>query len=111
MFLLYGDAYFLSYCDRMQLKQINKDNNNNERNNKLDFLFVDYMSCAMLLFVRDQLMGGEYQHCLRQIMKYPPIENISQLVAQAYVICDRIENKSRKPVQLNKLMQYILTCV
>merc|ERR1719427_1012077 len=63
---------------------------------KLDFRFVDYMSCSMLLFIRHQLIGRDLSHCLRRVMRYPPIEDIASLIERAYTIRDQIERRGKK---------------
>merc|ERR1712176_1149553 len=63
---------------------------------KLDFRFVDYMSCSMLLFIRHQLIGRDISHCLRRVMRYPPVEDVASLIERAYTIRDQIE-RHKKP--------------
>merc|ERR1712176_941628 len=63
---------------------------------KLDFRFVDYMSCSMLLFIRHQLIGRDISHCLRRVMRYPPIEDIGSLIERAYVIRNEIECRTKR---------------
>ncbi len=111
------DAIFGAYSERKRekLKIENKMNKNETKSSpvmnplkaidnalekprkiKLDFRFVDYMSCSMLLFIRHQLIGRDISHCLRRVMRYPPIEDIASLVERAYTIRDQIERRGKK---------------
>ena len=108
------DAIFANYSERKQLK-ISKRSSaeqqqplsvnplkaidaalSNEANIKLDFRFVDYMSCSMLLFLRHQLIGRDISHCLRRLMRYPPIEDIASLIERAYTIRNQIECRTKR---------------
>eukprot|EP01084_Bolivina_argentea_P177964 307702_1 len=110
------DAIFGAYSERKQAQQKNmdKDKGNTPGNGamdpskavdyaldrphkiKLDFRFVDYMSCSMLLFIRHQLIGRDISHCLRRVMRYPPIEDVASLIERAYTIRDHIERRGKK---------------
>merc|ERR1712228_980418 len=107
------DAIFANYSERKQIKMSKLENKsetivsidplkaidaalNNEANIKLDFRFVDYMSCSMLLFIRHQLIGRDISHCLRRVMRYPPIEDIASLIERAYTIRNQIECRTKK---------------
>lgn len=81
------DSIFASYSDRKYDEQ--------QQHIYLDFRFVDYMACSMLLFIRHQLLGRDQQHCLRRVMRYPPIEDISSLIVRAYTIRDHVERRGK----------------
>lgn len=47
---------------------------------------VDYFCTAMLMFIRTQLLGRDYTSCIRRLLKFPPIEDISVLVEHALAL-------------------------
>jgi hypothetical protein len=50
--------------------------------------FVEYLCLAMLIYVRADLLSKDNMGCLRRLMKYPPVENISLLVTSACSLRD-----------------------
>lgn len=48
------------------------------------------------------MIGRDISHCLRRVMRYPPVEDIASLVERAYTIRDQIERRGKKPKFSNK---------
>jgi len=47
------------------------------------FSIADYMCVSMCLFVRSSLLQGDNSFCLRRLLKYPPVEDVSVLLESA----------------------------
>merc|ERR1719273_1534263 len=47
------------------------------------FEIVDHLCVAMLLFIKDAVVGREQHQALRRIMKYPPVEDVHVLILKA----------------------------
>jgi TBC1 domain family protein 5 len=48
-----------------------------------DFGLVDYIIVAMLVYIREDVLGRDYSSCLRRLFKYPPVDNVAIFVAEA----------------------------
>jgi len=44
---------------------------------------VEPMCIAMLVYIRETLLEGDNSHCLRRLMRYPPVEHLPSLLAKA----------------------------
>ena len=44
--------------------------------------FVDYLCVVMLQFVRKNLLAGDHSACIRRLLSYPPVEDISVLISR-----------------------------
>eukprot|EP00771_Trimastix_marina_P001839 gnl/Trimastix_PCT/2944.p1 GENE.gnl/Trimastix_PCT/2944~~gnl/Trimastix_PCT/2944.p1 ORF type:complete len:729 (-),score=222.48 gnl/Trimastix_PCT/2944:104-2290(-) len=44
---------------------------------------IDYTCLAMLAYIRDDLLSRDYVGCLRRLMKYPPVEDVSVFIQRA----------------------------
>jgi hypothetical protein len=47
---------------------------------------ADYFCTAMLMFIRTQLIGKDYTSCIRRLLKFPPIEDVSVIVEHALAL-------------------------
>jgi len=47
------------------------------------FEIVDFLCVAMLLYIREEVMGKDQNQALRRIMKYPPVEDVHVLILKA----------------------------
>lgn len=63
------------------------ENKNTEFTGRLDpkkeFLLLDFLCVAMLVFVRGFLLESDANGCLMRLLKFPPVENITELVSMA----------------------------
>lgn len=63
------------------------DNKNVEFTGRLDpdkeFLLLDFLCVAMLVFVRGFLLESDATGCLMRLLKFPPVESITELVSMA----------------------------
>ena len=50
---------------------------------KKEFILLDYLCVAMLVFVRGFLLESDNNGCLMRLLKFPPVENITELVSMA----------------------------
>ena len=48
--------------------------------NGYDLVFLDYIAISMILRIRKTLLQSDQNECFATLFKYPPIENISELV-------------------------------
>ena len=48
-----------------------------------EFALVDYVFVAMLIYVRDLLLHGDFSSCLNVVMRYPPSADVVYLVQSA----------------------------
>jgi len=44
---------------------------------------VEYICLAMLLYVRDQLLQNDYSGCLKRLLNYPPVEDVTLFIDRA----------------------------
>ncbi|MES1912652.1 MAG: hypothetical protein MHM6MM_004889 [Cercozoa sp. M6MM] len=61
--------------------------------------FLDYMCVALLCYIREQLIHGDYTQCMRRLMKYPPVEDVAVIAQQAVHFAEggtvsNVENES-----------------
>jgi len=47
---------------------------------------VDYLIVAMLMFIRESLLGKDYTACLQRLFKYPPVEDVSGFITKALTL-------------------------
>lgn len=47
---------------------------------------VDYIIVAMLMYIRESLLGKEYTACLQRLFKYPPVEDVSGFITKALAL-------------------------
>ena len=63
------------------------ENKNQQFTGRLDpekeFLLLDFLCVAMLVFVRQFLLESDNTGCLMRLLKFPPVENITELVSMA----------------------------
>ena len=50
----------------------------------------------LYLYRSYKVIGRDISHCLRRVMRYPPIEDIASLIERAYTIRDQIERRGKK---------------
>ena len=50
------------------------------------FGFIDYMACAMLIFIRSQLLGRDFADCIKRLQKYPPVEDVTILIEHSIAL-------------------------
>lgn len=50
------------------------------------FPLLDWVAIAMLLYVRQSLMDGDNVTCMRRLLKYPPVEEITVIVQRALTL-------------------------
>lgn len=67
---------------------------------------VDYLFIAMLIHIRQQLMSADYSTCMQILMRYPPVDDINDIVRDAKEIrtlkgsfSDTLIEAQRKPDQ------------
>lgn len=65
-----------------------------------DFLIVDYICCAMLVYMRSRVMGKEYHVVLKTLLKYPPVEDPWVLVQSAQNLRQKIPHNPNVPSKL-----------
>ncbi|CDR95195.1 TBC domain containing protein,putative [Babesia bigemina] len=53
---------------------------------EFQFELVDFFAVAMMSYVRLNLLENDINYCLQRLFKFPPIENISLLIAKAHKI-------------------------
>ena len=56
-------------------------------------IFIDYISIAMILRIRNQLLESDQNECFMTLFKYPHIEKISELVVYSNKLQQAIEDK------------------
>ncbi|GBE61590.1 TBC1 domain family member 5 homolog related, putative [Babesia ovata] len=57
-----------------------------ERLPEFQFELIDFFAVAMMSYVRLNLLENDINYCLQRLFKFPPIENISLLIAKAHKI-------------------------
>ncbi|CAG9322416.1 unnamed protein product [Blepharisma stoltei] len=75
--LILWDAIFASQA-------INIENNREDITGRIDktreFVMLDFVSVAMIVFVRNHLVNADSASILQRLLKYPPVEDIGSLV-------------------------------
>ena len=56
-----------------------------------DFEFIDYIAVAMLVYIKDLVIGRDPNDCLLRLFKYPPVESPFTLVKLAMKIQNNIK--------------------
>ncbi|XP_066300975.1 TBC1 domain family member 5-like isoform X2 [Branchiostoma lanceolatum] len=54
----------------------------------ISFGLVDYIFVAMLLYIKNLLVSGDYQTCMTTLMRYPPMGDVHFLVNKALYLRD-----------------------
>ncbi|KAF2072186.1 hypothetical protein CYY_006506 [Polysphondylium violaceum] len=72
-------------------------------------LLIDYYCISMLVYIREQLLSSDSIHALKRIFKYPPVEDVSLLIKQAFVIknsnfCSIASLVKNNPAKENSLL-------
>jgi len=73
---------------------IEVENKNVEFTGRLDpsreFILLDFLCVAMLVFVRGHLLESDNTGCLMRLLKFPPVEDVQELVRMAVKYRDYI---------------------
>jgi TBC1 domain family protein 5 len=60
---------------------------------------IEAMSCAMILFLRPDLMAArDFGGCLRRLQKFPPVEHVGAIVERAGAVAPAVRAVARRPV-------------
>eukprot|EP01137_Pigoraptor_chileana_P004808 Opistho-2@46964 len=62
------------------------------------FEIVDYICVSMLTYIRQQLLHGDYVTCLKRLMKYPPVEDVRNIIEKAQRMRTNHINRAASPV-------------
>ncbi|CAD8104618.1 unnamed protein product [Paramecium sonneborni] len=72
------------------------------------FILVDCIVIAMFVYVRDQILEKDDPNaCLKRFLKYPPVENLAQLIQAAFSIKGVLQ--SANPEQALLQDQFLIT--
>lgn len=62
--------------------------------------FVDWLFCAMLMYVRSALLSSDVSECLQSLMRYPRVNDVRDVIALAFHL--REPQRFRRPLLLNE---------
>jgi TBC1 domain family protein 5 len=51
-----------------------------------EFILIDYICVAMLIYIREQLLNKDYTSCLKRLFKYPPVEDVRLFIEKAIAL-------------------------
>eukprot|EP01100_Stratorugosa_tubuloviscum_P001110 TRINITY_DN1248_c0_g1_i1.p1 TRINITY_DN1248_c0_g1~~TRINITY_DN1248_c0_g1_i1.p1 ORF type:complete len:479 (-),score=173.27 TRINITY_DN1248_c0_g1_i1:169-1605(-) len=51
---------------------------------------VDHICVAMLIYIREQLIGSDNPTCLKRLFKYPPVEDVQSFITKAINLMNKI---------------------
>jgi len=61
------------------------------------FPLIDYMCVSMCQFVRGDLMGSDNSACLRRLMRFPPVGDMSHLINRALILLKGLPRPPSQP--------------
>ncbi|GFE54646.1 TBC domain containing protein, putative [Babesia ovis] len=64
---------------------------------EFQFELIDFFCVAMISYVRLNLLENDINYCLQRLFKFPPIEDISHLIAKAYKIRTQYKKRISDP--------------
>ena len=85
---------------------IQVENKNADFTGRLDpskeFILLDFLCVAMLVFVRAHLLASDNTGCLMRLLKFPPVEDVNELVRMSvkyrdYIFSGNIAKPSLTP--------------
>ncbi|XP_070535414.1 TBC1 domain family member 5-like isoform X2 [Ptychodera flava] len=67
----------------------------------ITFDLVDYIFVAMLIYIRDRLLLGDYPGCMKLLMRYPPVTDVHYLLNEALYLRKPKDHKKQAPPVYN----------
>eukprot|EP01116_Phalansterium_solitarium_P022128 TRINITY_DN7193_c0_g1_i1.p1 TRINITY_DN7193_c0_g1~~TRINITY_DN7193_c0_g1_i1.p1 ORF type:complete len:614 (+),score=159.05 TRINITY_DN7193_c0_g1_i1:232-2073(+) len=68
-----------------------------------DLSLIDHICVAMMVYIREQVVGKEYTLCMRRLFKFPPVEDPYVFVLSAQSIINGVVDTPEKTAALTNL--------